>query len=239
MEEIQVLGVNLKERTTREGLSLAETFLGDGILDVIYFVTMENLLHASEQEEMKAWLESLDLTVSVDADIPKAAGIDDKNRLWEIEHHSFLREFVRRLARDRVPVYLLSGNEKEMRALEEGLQNLRWNLLIAGSAVISAAVPDREKAAGDAGGTAEMDRLINDINNVAPRVIISNFPFCGDREVIQYARPFINAEAWLQIPHRSLETGQESISRGFLIRLHKKIARHLFHRQVSSYRKDK
>ncbi len=223
MQEIELLGVSIKDRRLRESLEVAQSFLDDGILEVVSYISMENLMHAAEDGAQKQWLESLDMTLSADEEILRAAGITDRTRLREVRHNGFLREFLRRLAKGTVPVYLLSKTEKDRKLLEEGLLSQQWNLLIAGQAVWEEYEEDR-------------DKLINAINALAPKVIISNFPYPEDMELISYCKPFVNGEEWLQIPHNCLAVRGQ---RQFLVRLQKKLVRKHFHKRVSSFQEHK
>ena len=112
---------------------------------------------ASRDEQVKEYLEETDLMFCLEPDILEAAGIASPGRVREIEDRMFLREFLKRLARQHDKVYLLGDTDKQAQELQEMLLNAQENLNIV-----------------DVRGYEEFEyqpqRLMNAMNEAAPKV---------------------------------------------------------------------
>lgn len=219
MREINILGISLKDYTLREKLSLADRYLKNGALNTIECVSAKTLMAAGDDPQQKEWLEAMDMIVYSDVDIARSAGITNRNRLKEIENNSFLKELLRRLAREKCPVYLLTDSEDTMQMLENDLARLQTALQIVGKYVFS---PDE--------GTE--DALINEINDKAPKVIVALSAYPVQESFIFQNKSRLNADIWLGLQKDSLVLGMEEKRIGVLLR---KLQHKIFQRKVSRY----
>lgn len=219
MREINILGISLKDYTLREKLSLADRYLKNGALNTIECVSAKTLMAAGDDPQQKEWLEAMDMIVYSDVDIARSAGITNRNRLKEIENNSFLKELLRRLAREKYPVYLLTDSEDTMQTLENDLARTQATLQIVGKYVFS---PDE--------GTE--DALINEINDKAPKVIVALSAYPAQESFIFQNKSRLNADIWLGLQKDSLVLGMEEKRIGVLLR---KLQHKIFQRKVSRY----
>lgn len=219
MREINILGISLRDYTLREKLSLADRYLKNGALNTIECVSAKTLMAAGDDSQQRKWLEAMDMIVYGDVDIACSAGITNRNRLKEIENNSFLKELLRRLAREKYPVYLLTDSEDAMQMLENDLARLQTALQIVGQYVFS---PDEEAA----------DALINEINDKAPKVIIALSAYPVQESFIFQNKSRLNADIWLGLQKDSLVLGMEEKRISVLLR---KLQHKIFQRKVSRY----
>lgn len=129
-----------------------------GALNTTSYINAQSLSMASRDEQVKEYLEETDLMFCLEPDILEAAGIASPGRVREIEDRMFLREFLKRLARQHDKVYLLGDTDKQAQELQEMLLNAQENLNIV-----------------DVRGYEEFEyqpqRLMNAMNEAAPKVI--------------------------------------------------------------------
>ena len=130
MRRYSVLGISLMDVSAREGLRRAEHFLQTGALNTTSYINAQSLSMASRDEQVKEYLEETDLMFCLEPDILEAAGIASPGRVREIEDRMFLREFLKRLARQHDKVYLLGDTDKQAQELQEMLLNAQENLNI-------------------------------------------------------------------------------------------------------------
>ena len=116
MRRYSVLGISLMDVSAREGLRRAEHFLQTGALNTTSYINAQSLSVASRDEQVKEYLEETDLMFCLEPDILEAAGIASPGRVREIEDRMFLREFLKRLARQHDKVYLLGDTDKQRRS---------------------------------------------------------------------------------------------------------------------------
>ena len=128
MKRYSVLGISLMDFSAREGLRRAERFLQTGALNTTSYINAQSLAAASRDEQVKQYLEEMDLIFCLEPDILEAAGIASPGRVREIEDRVFLREFLKRLGRQQDKVYLIGDTVKQVEALQEMLLNVQENL---------------------------------------------------------------------------------------------------------------
>ena len=121
MRKIEIFGIGLYDCSLREAMRRVDTYLKEGAVHTIDCVTAQMLLQAENSEEQKEWLEAMDMTILCDADVLRAAGVETRGRIREIENQAFLKEFFKKLARERRNVYLLGDNQDALDTLKNYL----------------------------------------------------------------------------------------------------------------------
>lgn len=186
MRHMQVLGVELQDYTVREAMRKTDFFLRDSKVSTIAYITTRGLMAAEESPELKKFLAGIDLTVAADSDILRAAGVENRNRIKEIENDEFMEEFLKKLVRGRRKVYLLTGTEEQLCALEECLRSYQENLRIIGKFSLDRLEKDE-------------DYLINEMNNLMPDVVISNISSPQREIFFENNHMKMNVRIWLML----------------------------------------
>ena len=208
MQNLNILGVALTDYSLKESLFMLDGFIKGGGLKTILYLTTPMLIMAGEDAEEKAAIEALDMTLCGDADILRVAGIKSASRQYEVDNLVFLKEFLRRLARNGRKVYLLAESEEELNLLREDLEALQNGIIIGGSST----------------ATDEEDEIINRINDIAPTAVISRMPSKRQEKWMMGAKLLVNAEVWLGISKDMiLDRTKEPLSRKFMDKVYKKI----------------
>lgn len=218
MKRYSILGVSLFDHAARESIRLTETFLNSGVLNTAVSLTSQMLSQAAQDEELKTLLETTDLTFCAEKDILEAAGIAAAGRVREIENQIYLRLFLRRLAKQQDRVYLLGGDTRQAETLLEMLVTEQGGLNI---------IACRSYEEYD----SQPERLMNAINETAPRVILSRMDWPVDLKLMHEGRRYLNAELWMALSEKSLSHRSKQT---FLEGIWKK----LFQKKVNEYNEE-
>lgn len=185
MRKINVLGICLTDYTLKESLKIADQYMKSGAGNTIAYLSSKLLIAADGNEEWKAWIEAVDMTLCTEADVLCTEEGLPKSRIREIEENMFLVEFLRKAAKEKRKIYLLVNTREKLAALQEELLQLQDNLQITGGAVLEL--------------TDSADTFINEANDLAPDIIISELPSPRQEQIMYENRKKINAKIWLAL----------------------------------------
>lgn len=215
------MGMQLQDRYAKESLVLAERFLKDGAVHVLLYLTAAAVLEAVKDDKEKGWIEAADATLWGDTEILKAAEITSRSRCSEVEEREFLQSFLRKSAKAHTSVLLLSDTEEHAIALKEELSGMQGGVTITGAM----AIEDVEIG---------QERLINEINMIAPSVIIARMPFAMQHRWLKLAKQYMNARIWIGMPEGFGCMPQNEMPAG---KVGKRILNMLISRKIHKYRK--
>ncbi len=221
MREFQVLGITLTDHSVKEAMKKVETYIRNGQVSTLCYITASGLLEAEDHPETKEFLENMSLTIAADPEVLKVAGITSKSRIREIRENEFMRQFLGRIHRETVPVCLLSDTKESLKKLENGILSFQSKLNITGRFSL-------EEASSE-------DSLINDINVLAPAIIISDLSYPAREEFYSEHHMKLHAEIWLILKHdMALDHGSLSL----LEKLKQFFSQKALKRSVDQYNKE-
>lgn len=160
VQKITIQGITISHYTAYEEIRRAEEFLNENAMHTIGTITMRRIASASKDEVVKRCLNNLDLAVIGETQVLKAGKVDSPQRIREVRDHTFIHEFLTRLARTDRSVFLLAENEEKLERLRTYLSEEQESIKILGDYVL-------EDSFGDP------DRIVNEINAAAPDVVLS------------------------------------------------------------------
>ena len=141
------------------------------------------------------------MTICGEVDILRAADLATRNRIREVENDEFLREFIHKLSRNKRKVFLISSNKDEVEKLQQYLSYYSNDLIVVGCFYV-----DDYEEAGMYG------KLVNEINDVVPNVIISRLPYPMQERIMFDNKKFVNGDIWLALlDHANLHTHKRNI----------------------------
>ena len=192
MQNKNILGVNLSLHTLREALNYSDYLMQNGALNTVHYISTRTLMQASKQAELKQLLESTDILICAETDILRAAGINSSARMYEIENHLYLKELCRKIYHNNGQFCLLSDTE-------EGLQTMKE--IISGylNESFTAVCQTLSKLRGS-NDILVPEVLANELNDIAPTIILSNLPFSYQLQLMHELKPFLNAKMWIGLP---------------------------------------
>ena len=218
---MSVLGIHLWDVSVRESIRTMGHYFVNHKINVIYFLTTEALLEASANDEMRNYIESMDMTIPMTTDILSAAKVTNRYRIKEVENRQFSKEMLEKLEREQATILLLSETKEQMEELHLKLSS-RKRLRIVKSVVMEEL-------------TGGFDQAINEINQESPQVLISQLEMPRQEQFIYENRKRVNIKIWIAFPSGFTEKSEESVKQGKLRTL---VARTLFKRIVSKYDKN-
>lgn len=221
MKKVSVLGIHLWDVSVRESIRTMGHYFVNHKINVIYFLTTEALLEASANDEMRNYIESMDMTIPMTTDILSAAKVTNRYRIKEVENRQFSKEMLEKLEREQATIFLLSETKEQMEELHLKLSS-RKRLRIVKSVVMEEL-------------TGGFDQAINEINQESPQVLISQLEMPRQEQFIYENRKRVNIKIWIAFPSGFTEKSEESVKQGKLRTL---VARTLFKRIVSKYDKN-
>lgn len=186
IKEITVAGIKLYNYSALENLSQIAKNLEANVFTTIEEVHMKTILLAKEDESVKETLESADVTVIAEAGVLDAVGQATILRRAEIERREFFFQLMKILERNGYTVYVLGESEKEVEESCQYIADVFPRMKVIGSNALA-------EIAG-----AE-DGVVNDINMLAPDVIISVLPSPVQERFLKEYKSMFLTKIWYGI----------------------------------------
>ena len=137
-KKISVLDISIDNFTAKEAMQEALAYMESDLVSVIELVTIESLMELGTEAELKEEIENFDLILAGNKTILEAAEITDHKCLRETEDKTFLKMFLRYLARKHKRVYLLVESEEEGQKMFGHFEEYYRGTQIVGMAKVSA-----------------------------------------------------------------------------------------------------
>lgn len=158
-KRIQVLGIDIDNHTVRETMFLLEEYVNSDGLNLTGVVTSDLLMMASENPQVYDMLEMMDLHVIGDVSILEVLEESYEQQASEVQRRDLEEVFLNSLIRKRKNVFWISDAETDLPVLHSYMEEHYPKLNIAGE---FSGIIDEDN----------MDSVINEINSVAPDVIL-------------------------------------------------------------------
>lgn len=183
IKEITVAGIKLNSYTALENLTQIGRRLDNNVFTTVQEIDMRTLLLAKEDAVVNDVVETLDVTVIAENGIWDAAGENSNLRRREIEKREFFFQLMRILERNKYSVYVLGETQEEVSATCEYIAEEFPRLKILGSVALEESVGANEG-------------VINDINLLAPDVIMSVLPSPAQEHFLVEHKAMLSARLW-------------------------------------------
>ena len=219
MRKMQVLSVSLVDYTVREAIRKVEEYFHDGKMHTIAYISKKGVMQADENEQVKEFISKMDLMVCADSDVLRAANVETWNRIREIDENIFMEEFLKKVIRQKKTVYILAQTEVELAQVEEHLRSYQENLHIIGKYALEHLSADEEF-------------VINEINGLAPDVLVSFLPSMKRIEFYDSNYMKINTNIWLMLKD---DVVLHNKNKGLLRKISDKIMRGAFKKKTKQY----
>lgn len=188
-KRIRVLGIETDNHTVRETMFLMEEYVSSEGLNFVAVVTPDMLVEASENEQTRQLLASMDLHVIGDAAILEVLEETYSQQASEIQRRDLEEVFLNMLIRRRKTAYWISDGEADVAILRDYMGEHYEKLNLAG---IRSGVMDEES----------LDMVINDINSVAPDVILLQTAWTERMQLLMNQKNRLNAKLCICMNYR-------------------------------------
>lgn len=220
MKTYEILGINIKDYSVREALHKTREYLSYNVPSVVFFLTRDALLAASDSDDHKRIIEEdVEITMPAASDIFKAADITDKGREREIDRNLYLKGLLRVLSKEHRRIYLVTQNPVQMEELKSLLGAFENSLQIAGIY--------------DGSEPMSIEDITNDINSVTPYVVFAVFPGKEGMDFISSGKKYMNTRLIVVMQPEMLNVKEDgSVKNGLMTRL----SGRLFTRMAGKYK---
>lgn len=220
MKTYDILGINIKDNSVREALHKTREYLSYNVPSVVFFLTKEVLLAASDSEEHREFIEEgAEVTMIASSDIFKAAEVTDKGREREIDRNLYLKGLLRILSKEHRRIYLVTGNTAQMEELKTLLGTFENTLQVAGTF--------------DHAEDSAVEDVTNDINTVTPYVVFAVMNGKDAIDFVDTGKKYINSRLIVLLQPEMLKVKEDgSVKRGVMT----KVSERLFTRIAGRYR---
>lgn len=183
IKEITVAGIKLNSYTALENLTQIGKNIDNNVFTAIQEVYMRTVLLAKEDEIVRSALELMDITVIAEQGILDAVGETTILRKQEIERREFFFQLMKILERGGYTIYVLGDEEKEV---EDALRYIKEEFPRID--IVGASVLNKE--------AEHSEDIINDINLIAPKVLISVLSSPYQEKFFLEHRAMLSAKIW-------------------------------------------
>ena len=183
IKEIIVAGIKLHNYTVLENLTQIAKNLEANVFTTIEEVYMKTILLAKEDESVKETLESIDVAVIAETGILDAVGQSTILRRAEVERREFFFQLMKILERNGYTVCILGDVVKEVGTASQYIAEEFPRMKVVGVQVLDE-VTDTE------------DKVVNDINMLAPDVILSVLPSPKQELFLKEYKRMLLAKIW-------------------------------------------
>lgn len=208
IKEITVAGIKLNSYTALENLTQISNNLDHKVFTTVEEIYMRTLLLAKEDEEIQKVVEALDVTVIAESDVFEAVGENTSARRKEIEKREFFYQLMRILERNKYTTLLLGETREEVEETSEYILEEFSRLNIVGRIAV-------EECNGASEG------IINDINMLAPDVILSVLPSPKQEYFLGEHRAMLSAKLWYGVGSGKITEQKHSLKSILLKRFRK------------------
>lgn len=206
IKEITVAGIKLNSYTALENLIQIGKNLDQNVFTTVEEIYMNTLLLAKEDEAVKEVLEALDVTVIAENGIWDAVGENTSLRRREIEKREFFFQLMRILERNNYSILVLGETTQENADTCEYIAGEFPRLNVVGAKALEECVGAEEG-------------IINDINMIAPDVIISVLPSPIQERFLAGHRAMMSTKLWYGIGSGKISGQKHSLKYLFLKKL--------------------
>lgn len=218
IKEINVAGIKLNSYTALENLTQIGNNLDNHIFTTVEEVDMRTLLLAKEDEVVKKVIEELDVTVIAENGIWDAAGVNTSLRRREVERREFFFQLMHILERNKYSVFVLGDGVQELALTCEYIAEEFPRLNVVGAIALE------ECVGADEG-------IINDINMLAPDVVISILPAPKQEHFLAENKRMLSTRLWYGVGSGRIAGQKHSLKIMFLKMLRKHRLMHYVKRE--------
>lgn len=208
IKEIVVAGIKLNSYTALENLTQIGKRLDNNVFTTVQEIYMNTLLLAKEDDAVKEIVEALDVTVIAENGVWDAVGANTSLRRREIEKREFFFQLMRILERNKYSVFVLGEVNQEVAQTCEYIAEEFPRLNVVGAKALEECVGAEEG-------------IINDINMLAPDVIISVLPSPVQEHFLADHKAMMSARLWYGIGSGKIAGQKHSLKIMLLKKLRK------------------
>lgn len=186
IKKINVAGMEIDNYTVRESILNLDSCISEGGFFTIQEITMNTIMHANANEKVKEALAKVTHSIISDVGILDAVGESTLQRKHEIVDRDFFFEFMKRLERNHYTIFILGDDVLKTQAAHDYIMEEFPRCKIVGMEAL-------ENRPG------QVETIVNEINVIAPQVVISVLPVPKQELFVLENRDKISTAIWYGI----------------------------------------
>lgn len=223
MKQLNVFGMDLADYSVKEAMRKIDEYLVDAKVNTVSFLSMDVLMEASENEELRTYLSGMDLTIPISAEILSVAGIAGHSRIKEVSEGEFYKKLMKKISDEKRNVFILTEKEETIKAFGDYLKESSPGINIVGEFAF-------ENLSGDS------DMIVNEINSTFPDIVFSRLSSPKQEKFIYENSAKLNAKLWVALKEDFAR--KEPNKCGKFTALREKIRSSVFRRKVNKFEND-
>lgn len=220
MKEMHVFGMDLADFPVKEALRKIDEYLDNAKVNTVSFLSMDVLMAAGEDEKLRTYLSSMDLTIPISTEILDAAGIAGRSRLKEVEDGKFYKELMKKVSDEKRTAFILTEKEETIESFGAYLKDQAPGIEIVGSYAY-------ENLVGDP------DIIVNEINSTFSDIVFSRLGSPKQEKFVYENSSKLNVKLWVALKEEFASKIPQG-DRGFT-RLKRLVQSTIFKRRLSKY----
>lgn len=185
-DKIKILDIDIHDYTAKQAMKETVGYLASEPISVVEMVTVDTLMYAKEEPQLKESIGKIDLVLPGEKEILEAADITDRRHLQEVEVQTYLKMFLRYLHKNHLRIYLLVETEAEVEEFFDYFSSSYNGIQVVGIARVS---PDDHAD----------DMVVNAINGGEVDCVIAALSAPAQEQFIARNRSLLNARVWLGV----------------------------------------
>lgn len=182
-EKINILDINIDDYTAKQAMKRVIFFMQSEAVSVIEMVTVDMLVLAKEEAQLKESIEQSDMVLPGEKAILEAADITDSRQLQEVEGQTFVKMLLKYFHKNHCRVFLLVETEEDAQKMYAFFEASYRGVQIVGMARVA------EENQAD-------DMVINAINGAEVDCVLAALPSPVQEAFITRNRSVLNARIW-------------------------------------------
>lgn len=218
--KMNVLGVEISILPVQAAMAMTDKNLRQDGLYVIQYLSMDLLTRAEHDEELKKCINQIDLKLIGEKGLLDVMGNEERIREREVLGNEFMKTFLKRMAREHYPIFLLCDDEEKIAKLKNYLSTYYREARIIDSYSM-------ENWFGD------YDEIVNRINGSGAEVVITVLESPFRETFVAHNRNKLSPSIWYGLGAKQIEEFSERHRSSFLWELFRQ---NMFKRRVNRYR---
>ena len=181
-EKIEVMGVGLNIETYQELSPVLEQYFKDSQLHTICAVSMRMLMMAQKDCSIKETLNRCDLALPGEVEILAQGNVKEAKLVKEIKENLFFKNFIEWLIEQDKKLYLIGETDFQVTELKHYLLKQYPEAAVCGTGALA--------------DGKELYALMNEINVLAPDVILSVIPSPNQENFVDDRRSMLDAKVF-------------------------------------------
>lgn len=218
--KMNVLGVEISILPVQAAMAMTDKNLRQDGLYVIQYLSMDLLTRAEHDEELKKCINQIDLKLIGEKGLLDVMGNEERIREREVLGNEFMKTFLKRMAREHYPIFLLCDDEEKIAKLKNYLSTYYREARVIDSYSM-------ENWFGD------YDEIVNRINGSGAEVVITVLESPFRETFVAHNRNKLSPSIWYGLGAKQIEEFSERHRSSFLWELFRQ---NMFKRRVNRYR---